>query len=322
MRVPLAKIAALLLLLPLTAGAIGVQVIIDGQTVTFIDVPQSAWFAVSVREAAEAGIVNGYKDDRGRLTGMFGPGNSITVAEALKIAVGGAGYDEELYGSLVNSGVRNHWASPYVAVAKAEGFEVIRSSTRLDRPATRGEVAALLTSAFNLPTADVPLDSRYRDVHIDTDYAASIHVLSRDGIVSGDTNTQGELIGRFRPTDNINRAEVVKMIMGARATYGEPGRNKRPPEATSDTVSYMDTGFTPAVLRVQLATAVSFKNDSGEPMWVASSPHPVHTGYPNFDAGRAMRQGETYIFTFTRIGSFGYHNHLRPSQMGTIIVEE
>jgi len=91
--------------------------------------------------------------------------------------------------------------------------------------------------------------------------------------------------------------------------------------AAEVTVHYTGTGFVPSNLSVKLGATVTFINDSDASMWVASNPHPVHTNYPEFDAKRAYIKGESYSFTFTRPGSWGYHNHLRPSDGGTIIVE-
>ena len=324
MRSSLLTTTALSLLMPVMASAMGVQVMIDGQVVTFTDVSQSAWFATYVQAAAETGIVNGYKDIYGKLTGKFGPQNNITLAEALKIAVKGAGYDDQLYGSMVDSGMKNYWASSYVAVAKAEHFVYMPDRIRLDRPATRAEVASFFTSAFGINLSDVsPVDSRYTDVKTSTQYATSIEALSRDEVLSGDTDIHGQSTGIFRPQDFINRAEVVKMVIEARAKYGQPGEGKQPEQQSETTiVSYTDEGFTPAVLTVKTGTTVTFKNDSGELMWVASNPHPTHTGYAAFDADVGMTQGGIYTFTFNSIGTFGYHNHLNPSRAGTIIVQQ
>src|SRR3989338_7678952 len=187
--------SVLTFLMPLSALALGIQVMIDGQAVTFNDVPQTAWFAAHVRSAAEAGIVNGYKDEQGKLIGLYGPSNNITIAEALKIQVEGAGYDERLYASRIESGF-DHWSSMYASVAKGEGFAVIDARARLDSPATRAEVAALLTSAFRVDMSAVTIGTRYSDVSGSTTYATSIEVLSRDGVVSGDTDIKGNATGR------------------------------------------------------------------------------------------------------------------------------
>lgn len=318
---------AVALTLPLLANAMGIQVIIDGKTIVFTDVPQSAWFAAHVRAAAEAGIVNGYKDRRGQLTGKYGPSNDITIAEALKIAVEGAGYDDDAYALKIQSGFR-HWASPYVSVARGEGFLVIDARTRLDRAATRAEVAALVTSAFRVYTQNTEPGTRYDDVSANTEFSTSIEALSRDTVVSGDTDIDGQATGSFRPEDNINRAEVAKIVMLARAAYGTPGEGRVPSEEQGNTeeneenvVTYTDEGFSPLILRVRQGDTVTFKNMSTTGLWVASNPHPQHTALPSFDGNRTLINGETYLYTFTQIGSWSYHNHLNARSQGTIVVE-
>lgn len=317
-------LSALSALIPLTTYALGIQVMIDGRAVVFEDVSQSAWFAEYVRAAAEAGIVSGYRDNAGNPTGRFGPSNSITIAEALKIAVEGAGYDEQEYETKVDSGV-NHWSSPYVAVAKAENFAVITSSTRLDTAATRGEVAAMFAAAFRVPV-DPPLGTRFTDVTTSTKYADVIETLTRDGVLSGDTGIDGKPVGTFRPKDPINRAEVAKVVTEARTAFNTPGEGRGPDTSDSEAdgflITYTDDGFSTGSLRVKKGDTVSFRNDSTSGLWVASNPHPAHTGLNGFDAGHTLVSGETYIYTFNQIGTWGFHNHLHPSHTGTIVVEE
>jgi len=316
--------SALALFIPITASALGIQVMIDGQAVVFSDVSQSAWFSTYVRSAAEAGIVSGYKNKEGKLTGLFGPSNNITIAEALKIAVEGAGYDNEHYGAQISSGV-DHWASSYVSVAKAEGFAVIDERTRLDTPATRAQVSAIFTSAFDVDT-ETPVGNRYDDVTFGTNHAFSIEALSRDGVVSGDTDTSGKATGTFRPTERINRAEVAKIVSEARAKYGTPGNGKSPSDteafqAEDNVVAYTKSGFSPQVLRIKKGESVTFSNMTTGGLWVASDPHPAHTNLSSFNALKAVMQGGTYTYTFTQIGSWSYHNHADASMKGTIIVE-
>lgn len=85
-------------------------------------------------------------------------------------------------------------------------------------------------------------------------------------------------------------------------------------------VSYTDSGFLPRTITIKRGDTVTFKNESAHSMWVASDPHPVHTNYVAFDALRGYRPGETYSFTFTRSGTWGYHNHLRAGDTGTVVV--
>ena len=230
-------LTSILLLAPLIASAAGLQVVIDGRVLIFSDVSDDSWFAGYVRAAAEAGVVNGYKDQRGNLTGFFGPGNNVTVAEALKIAVEGAKYDTQAYldagfGQATGDHGGNHWAAPYVAVAEAEGFSLFRNRwPGLDRAATRAEVSKIFTDAFVIRI--FPLEegqSPYRDLRYDDEYASAVEALSANSIVSGDTDAEGNATGYFRPNDPINRAEIVKMIIKLRETYGSRGAEPMPVE--------------------------------------------------------------------------------------------
>lgn len=87
-------------------------------------------------------------------------------------------------------------------------------------------------------------------------------------------------------------------------------------------ITYTNQGFIPQQLTVKKGQAVIFTNSGNSPMWVASDPHPQHTGLPGFDAKKAMQKGESYSFTFDTVGHWGFHNHLTPSDAGTIIVQE
>lgn len=202
---------------------------------SFTDVPGSAWFAAYVEQASEAGIVTGYRDQYGNLTGRFGPENPVTIGEALKISLEGAGYD-------TSQGVGyGHWAAKYMSIAIGHGFQVTQiNALNLDRPATRAEVASLIADAFRIDHSTFT-GGQYTDVTAGTAYAGSIQALSRVGIVSGDTDATGNPTGRFRPNAAINRAETVKIVIGARAVFGMPGRHTSLP-STSSSSSSRSTG--------------------------------------------------------------------------------
>lgn len=92
------------------------------------------------------------------------------------------------------------------------------------------------------------------------------------------------------------------------------------PTAAAATVRYTASGFSPSLVKVKSGSTVTFKNESSEPMWVASDPHPIHTRLRGFDAKNGIGNGQTYSFTFTKAGRFGFHNHLNPSHTGTVVV--
>jgi plastocyanin len=90
---------------------------------------------------------------------------------------------------------------------------------------------------------------------------------------------------------------------------------------TVNTVHYTDSGYSPASIEVSVGTAVTFVNDSTQSMWTASDPHPVHTNFSAFDAKRGYKQGVSYSFTFAKAGTYTYHNHLVPGDVGTVVVK-
>jgi plastocyanin len=87
------------------------------------------------------------------------------------------------------------------------------------------------------------------------------------------------------------------------------------------TVTYTDSGFLPSTVTINAGMTVIFQNNSSNPVWVASNPHPTHTDYPGFDALRPYQPGESYAFTFFNKGTWGYHNHRNPSEGGTVVVQ-
>ncbi|MBD3328342.1 hypothetical protein GF340_03495 [Candidatus Peregrinibacteria bacterium] len=60
------------------------------ETATFKDVAENDWFYPYVETAAASGIVSGYMNDAGELTGYYGAGDSLTREQASKMIVLGA----------------------------------------------------------------------------------------------------------------------------------------------------------------------------------------------------------------------------------------
>ncbi len=102
------------------------------------------------------------------------------------------------------------------------------------------------------------------------------------------------------------------------ATEQPKTTGKEEKTSTESTVTYTEDGFSPETLTVKSGTTVTFKNESGKQMWVASNPHPIHTDHSAFDQ---KTTGDTYTFTFEEKDEYKYHNHLSPFKGGKIVVE-
>jgi len=81
------------------------------------------------------------------------------------------------------------------------------------------------------------------------------------------------------------------------------------------------SGFVPSTVTIHKGDYVMFTNKDTDQHWPASDPHPIHNGYPGFDAKRGLSQGQTYTFQFERTGTFGFHDHLNPTVTGKVIVQ-
>lgn len=90
---------------------------------------------------------------------------------------------------------------------------------------------------------------------------------------------------------------------------------------SNTTVTYTNDGFSPAELTVKAGTTVTFTNQSDAKMWVASANHPSHLLYPEFDEKMSVAKGGSYSFTFTKVGTHPYHNHILLGKYGKVIVE-
>lgn len=102
-------------------------------------------------------------------------------------------------------------------------------------------------------------------------------------------------------------------------------------QAETHTVSYSNAGFSPQQITVQRCDTVRWESQ-GASMWVGSDQHPTHTQYdgtsvnqhcPNQgDAFDQCSTGSTYSFTFTKQGTWSYHNHVRAAHGGRVVVQE
>jgi len=100
--------------------------------------------------------------------------------------------------------------------------------------------------------------------------------------------------------------------------------NTNQPEAQNNgqtvAVSIENFAFNPQTITIKAGTTVVWTNNDAALHLVASNPHPTHTDLPGLQS-ESLSTGQSYSFTFTQKGTWGYHCHLHPSMKGTIIVE-
>jgi plastocyanin len=137
-----------------------------------------------------------------------------------------------------------------------------------------------------------------------------------------DTSTQPQTTDTSAPTPTDTGSTGVSA--GADVMVGSPV-----------TVTYTDQGFSPKSVTVKAGQSVTFVDKASVPMWVASAPHPDHTGYDGTSRTTHCAAGYTgpapfdecttgasYTFTFNKVGTWPYHNHLSSSDFGTVVVTQ
>src|SRR3989344_2814975 len=127
------------------------------------------------------------------------------------------------------------------------------------------------------------------------------------------------------PTDDVILTTPATDVMTGEetpATAAGDALDKGTESMEKVVVVYSDTGFSPAAVTVKKGTTVTYTNTSTSGMWVASAVHPTHQLLPGFDQLTSSAKGTSYNYTFEKIGTWKYHNHVAPSFTGNVVVTE
>lgn len=89
---------------------------------------------------------------------------------------------------------------------------------------------------------------------------------------------------------------------------------------SEEIVTVTSSGYDPKDLTVKAGTKVMWINKSGTEVTVDSAQHPTHLVYPPLNLGR-FEDGSSVNLMFDEPGKYRYHNHLNPTQFGSIMVE-
>ncbi len=93
-------------------------------------------------------------------------------------------------------------------------------------------------------------------------------------------------------------------------------------ESQTAVVTMTPDGFSPPTITIQQGSTITFKNNDTQNRWPASNIHPTHEIYPEFDPKTLVAPGKSWEFTFDKAGTWKYHDHLIPTDSGTIIVTD
>lgn len=86
------------------------------------------------------------------------------------------------------------------------------------------------------------------------------------------------------------------------------------------TITYKDGAFSPTTVTIKSGESVNVINGSNGSLDFKSDPHPTHTDNTELNAGE-IAAGSSMKITVTKAGTWGYHNHLNPTETGSIVVQ-
>ena len=164
----------------------------------FYDINVSDWFSAGVQTAYELGLMSGEADKK------FNPKGNLTIAQTIAIA----SRLHSIYntGSLSAVPKTKVWYEGVVQYAKDNN--IINngdfSKSDMNKPATRGQVAYILSKSLPQSELESINDVKFNDVG--GKYEDSINLLAKSGVVAGKSE------GKFSPSDKVTRAEASVII--------------------------------------------------------------------------------------------------------------
>ncbi len=120
-----------------------------------------------------------------------------------------------------------------------------------------------------------------------------------------------------KPGNNTNNATNVNSSAKAQTSLNIG-------VSSGNVINITENGFSPNAKTIAVGQAIGWINNSSSTVYVAPDNHPSHMKYSGVwdDNGAGqISAGQTYTFTFTKAGTYTYHDHLNPSRTGTIIVQ-
>lgn len=133
---------------------------------------------------------------------------------------------------------------------------------------------------------------------------------STNTTVTNTATTTGNTTGTF--TTNSSTTTTVNTNREATNTN----------TAANATLIITSSGISPKTLTVDRGTVVTIVNNDSRSHQINSNPHPDHTDLP--DLINSISAGSSSTYTFTKTGSWGYHDHNDPFDekwKGTVVVQ-
>jgi plastocyanin len=94
-----------------------------------------------------------------------------------------------------------------------------------------------------------------------------------------------------------------------------------PDAVAAETITYTNDGFSPATVTAKVGDTIRIVNQSGDPLEFSSNNHPTHRENPELNMP-TIQAGDDGMLKVTKVGEWGYHNHLNTQHVGKLTVTE
>lgn len=111
---------------------------------------------------------------------------------------------------------------------------------------------------------------------------------------------------------------LIYSLIFPKVRKGSP--NLPPPVAGTALITYNNGVFNPVTLPIRKGQMIEFKNIGGQSLQIALGKHPKHEEVEGFKE-TVVTTGKSYYFTLWQAGIFDYHDHLKASAQGSLIVQ-
>jgi plastocyanin len=130
--------------------------------------------------------------------------------------------------------------------------------------------------------------------------------------------------GKMKTLLKFSIIALVVLVVIAGITRIFDNSSSRSAVITPETVARVevtDQGFVPATLTVKAGTVVEWSSTDGTTSHIiAANPYPTSSDLPDLVSPQ-MGSGAKYRYTFNKAGTIKYHDKLKPTVNGTIIVQ-
>ena len=95
-------------------------------------------------------------------------------------------------------------------------------------------------------------------------------------------------------------------------------------ETKGTAVKFADGVVTPAIVTVKSGGSITWVNNGTSTIKVGSDPHPTHTANKEITGGEfviELAPGESETVTVSKTGTWGFHDHAKPTTKGSVVVQ-